>query len=56
MQREENNNVLTQCGATCELVDGRLGHAVSQHARELQEDKHRVRVNNVQTKNKKKCG
>lgn len=47
MQQEENNNLLTKCGTTCELVDGRLGHAVSQHARELQEDKHGVRVCNI---------
>lgn len=39
MQQEESNNLLTKCGTTRELVDGSLGHAVSQHARELQEDK-----------------
>lgn len=38
MQQEENNNLLTKCGTACELVDGRLGHAVSQHARELREE------------------
>lgn len=47
MQQEENNNLLTKCGTTCELVDGRLGHAVSQHARELQVVKHNVRVGNI---------
>lgn len=54
MQQEDNNNLLTKCGTTCELVDSRLGHAVSQHARELQEDKHCVRVHNIiQLKTKK---
>lgn len=47
MQQEANNNLLTKCGTTCELVDGRLGHAVSQHAWKLQEDKHCVRVHNI---------
>lgn len=37
--RRRKNNLLTEGCTTCELIDGRLGHAVSQHTGELQEEK-----------------
>lgn len=38
------NNLLTEGCTACELIDGRLGHAVSQHTGELQEEKQGIKV------------
>lgn len=40
LQQEQQNNLLTECCTTCELINGRLGHAVSQHTGELREEEH----------------
>lgn len=42
--RRRKNNLLTEGCTTRELIDGRLGHAVSQHTGELQEEKQGVKV------------
>lgn len=51
--RRRKNNFLTEGCTTSELIDGRLGHAVSQHTGELQQEKQGGKVQQHHTLLKK---